>query len=160
MKKVVLQYKKTVLYHLWVRISIYGNTVRITAEDEFMELLPGLIARSFGIGKEDVEGLVKEKQDREVMVTEYLSHVSRIVDGRRFCVTRERRIGFVPPGTREGDRVFIVKGARTPFVVRDIPGREAGEGKWVRLVGECYLHGVMDGEMVTSGVEWKQFVVI
>jgi hypothetical protein len=130
------------------------------SEDEFMELLPGLIVRSFGIGKEDVEGLVKEKQDREVMVTEYLSHVSRIVDGRRFCVTRERRIGFVPPGTKEGDRVFIVKGARTPFVVRDMPSGKAGEGKWVRLVGECYLHGVMDGEMVTSGVEWKQFVVV
>ena len=44
------------------------------------------------------------------------------------------------------DFVFVVFGGRCPYVVRGIePGA-------CRLVGECYVHGMMDEEAVT---EWK-----
>jgi hypothetical protein len=65
---------------------------------------------------------------------------------RRVCVTRRGYLGMVPAGTREGDLVAIVSGTKTPFVLRrdgKAKGTEAFE-----LVGECYVDGMMDGEMM------------
>lgn len=125
-------------------------------EAEFTALLPELIVQSSVLEEKDVLLLLQRKKKRDIQINEYLSHMSRMMDGRRFCVTREGRIGFVPPGTREGDRVVLVADARTPFVVRDV----TGSGSVVRLVGECYVHGVMDGEMMTDGVEWKLITLV
>jgi hypothetical protein len=80
---------------------------------------------------------------------------------KRFCVTAKGFIGLVPPGTREGDELCIVLGSQTPFVVRpasadgghrrDVAPEEEDGAKELReysLVGECYVHGMMDGEMM------------
>lgn len=74
--------------------------------------------------------------------------------GRRMCVTEKGFVGMVPPLTlerdkdekREGDVVFLVRGAEVPFVLR--PVGEVKGRKIFRLVGEAYIHGVMDGEMM------------
>lgn len=60
--------------------------------------------------------------------------------GRNFCVTSKGYIGIVPPKTEVGDKVCILFGGKSPFLLRD-----AGGGKHV-LVGECYVHGIMNGE--------------
>jgi hypothetical protein len=39
-----------------------------------------------------------------------------------------------------GDRICVLLGGRTPFVVR------ATEDGCYRLIGECYLHEMMDGQ--------------
>ncbi|KAF7543398.1 hypothetical protein G7046_g10008 [Stylonectria norvegica] len=39
----------------------------------------------------------------------------------------------------EGDVVAVLYGGRTPFVLREV------DGGWV-LLGECYVHGLMEGE--------------
>jgi hypothetical protein len=70
---------------------------------------------------------------------------------RNFCVTSKGYIGLVPPKTEVGDKVCILFGGRTPFVLRD-----AGGGKHV-LVGECYIHGMMDGEALPQACEGTWF---
>ena len=50
-------------------------------------------------------------------------------------------IGLSPRAVRRGDLVCIAHGARVPYMVR--PSR----GKNHHLVGECYVHGIMDGEV-------------
>jgi hypothetical protein len=42
--------------------------------------------------------------------------------------------------------VGIVLGAETPFVFRASEGKERG----YTLVGECYVHGIMDGEVLVD----------
>jgi hypothetical protein len=74
-------------------------------------------------------------------------------NGRRFCVTEKGYIGLVPPHTELGDKVCVVFGASTPFLLRD-----AGEGKHA-LVGECYMHAMMDGEMVPESGEGTWFIL-
>ena len=59
---------------------------------------------------------------------------------RRFCSTKQGRIGLVPCATQKGDLVAIFMGADVPFVLRSF-----GAGTY-ELVGECYIHGVMNGE--------------
>lgn len=74
----------------------------------------------------------------------------------------ERRLGrgengflvLLPEEAEVGDRIALVKGGRVPLVLRRDEG--VGEGGY-RLVGEAYVHGVMDGERFEEGkcVEMK-----
>lgn len=59
---------------------------------------------------------------------------------RRFCSTKGGRMGLVPGAALEGDHIAVILGADTPFVLRS-----AG-ADFYALVGECYIHGIMNGE--------------
>ena len=39
-------------------------------------------------------------------------------------------------------------GANMPFVLRPVPDDHRRKGPRWRLLGECYVHGIMDGELV------------
>ncbi|TGJ78467.1 hypothetical protein E0Z10_g10295 [Xylaria hypoxylon] len=57
-----------------------------------------------------------------------------------FCVTEHQRLGQIPIGSEPGDRICILIGGETPYVIR-----ATGQGKY-RLIGEAYVDGVMYGE--------------
>ncbi|CZR65971.1 uncharacterized protein PAC_15871 [Phialocephala subalpina] len=61
--------------------------------------------------------------------------------GRRFCATREGYLCTAPYNTERGDRVVLFEGFKIPFILR----REDEDWK---IVGDCYVHGIMDGELV------------
>ncbi|EGR48126.1 uncharacterized protein TRIREDRAFT_63093 [Trichoderma reesei QM6a] len=74
---------------------------------------------------------------------------------RRFAITRGGYFVLGPDALQEGDVVVILRGGKTPFLLREVSrGSDddddaapagGGGGSWV-LVGECYVHGLMDGE--------------
>jgi hypothetical protein len=80
--------------------------------------------------------------------------------GRRLCITKSGYIGMVPPlsvqynGKVKGDVVCIVQGGQVPLILRPIPMDDlaapstsvGAERQRFRLVGEAYIHGIMDGE--------------
>jgi hypothetical protein len=71
--------------------------------------------------------------------------------GRSFVVTKTKQmLGLAPYGTTEGDRVVVLVGARVPFIAREAPHVDKGSktGTW-QLIGECYMHGIMRGEVST-----------
>ncbi|KAF2113332.1 heterokaryon incompatibility protein-domain-containing protein [Lophiotrema nucula] len=72
---------------------------------------------------------------------------------RCFAVTGKNYFGLVPRGTRVGDRIFILNGGPVPFVVRE------AEGGFV-LVGECYIHGIMRGELIDQRMDWKEVTLV
>jgi hypothetical protein len=59
-------------------------------------------------------------------------------------------MGLFPADAREEDLVVVFDGAETPFVVREV----GEEGDYV-LVGDCYILGLMEGEVLTE--EWEGF---
>lgn len=61
--------------------------------------------------------------------------------GRRMFRTEEKHIGLGPPDMEKGDSVFLIKGCRTPMLLR--PTEESNQ--WT-LLGACYVHGFMNGE--------------
>jgi len=63
-----------------------------------------------------------------------------------FCVTEQDRMAIVPPLSRPGDLICLIKGARRPYVLRRASPPE--KPLEYTLVGCCYVQGVMDGEMV------------
>jgi hypothetical protein len=64
---------------------------------------------------------------------------------RRPFRSAQGHVGMGPPDTQPGDKICIFFGSRFPHVIR--PG-EAGR---YRLVGEAYVHGIMDGEIMEEG---------
>jgi hypothetical protein len=50
-----------------------------------------------------------------------------------------------------GDQVFVVGGPDVPFILRQFDGdRTASLQSGYRLIGDCYVHGIMDGEVYES----------
>ncbi|RDL40248.1 uncharacterized protein BP5553_00227 [Venustampulla echinocandica] len=62
--------------------------------------------------------------------------------GRRLCITNQGFVGAVPPSSELGDDIVVFAGMQTPSVLR-----RAGS-KQHRYIGECYVHGIMNGEML------------
>jgi hypothetical protein len=50
--------------------------------------------------------------------------------------------GLAPQGVDVGDRICLFLGGRTPFVVT-----ATGDNRY-RLLGECYTHGIIDGQAI------------
>jgi hypothetical protein len=55
-------------------------------------------------------------------------------------------LGLVPGDCREGDLVCIVYGCSVPVILRQVSTEESGRNDHFVLVGEAYIHGMMDGE--------------
>lgn len=71
--------------------------------------------------------------------------VTRAVMGRRFFITRKGRLGLAPPVIQLKDRIVILKGCCVPLILRAV-------GDSSVLIGEAYVSGIMDGELI-SGLE-------
>ena len=50
-------------------------------------------------------------------------------------------LALAPPCAREGDQVFVLLGGQVLYVLRPVGGS-------YRFLGECYVHGLMDGEVL------------
>lgn len=66
---------------------------------------------------------------------------------RSFVTTEKGYLGLAPWGARKGDVICVLRGGDVPFVLR-----EKEHGYW-ELVGEAYLHGIMDGSWVRKAVK-------
>lgn len=77
--------------------------------------------------------------------TEYDVHSLPCLDDC-FCTISGERIGLCPAGARVSDVVVILFGGSVPFIIRET----GTAGEW-EFVGECYVHGAMDGSALGLG---------
>jgi len=71
-------------------------------------------------------------------------------------------MAIVPPGTKEGDMVCLFMGAQVPFLLRPLStsdGERSNQKPIYQLVGECYVHGMMDGEGMRQGLRVQKFYI-
>jgi hypothetical protein len=81
----------------------------------------------------------------------------RAAFSRRFILTENGYMGLAPMSTKKGDCVCIFLGGRTPFVIRPTTRKRC------RLIGESYIHGIMDGEAMenlTGGTYYLETISI
>lgn len=67
--------------------------------------------------------------------------------GRRFFVTKTGYMGMGPQTLKEGDAVVVLFGGQVPYVLR------RADNDLYRLVGDCFVPGLMQGEAVD---EWRE----
>lgn len=63
-------------------------------------------------------------------------------------------MGFGPPDMRQGDLVAVLLGSRMPFVLKEVPASEGCDKSYYAVVGYCYLHGVMNGEVTSDNADY------
>ncbi|KAH7371571.1 heterokaryon incompatibility protein-domain-containing protein [Pyrenochaeta sp. MPI-SDFR-AT-0127] len=70
--------------------------------------------------------------------------------GRKFCVTNNGSLAWVPMGTKLGDHICFLAGCAVPFVIRSV-------GTSYELLGDCYLHDMMSYESIMLGFKPEMF---
>ena len=129
---------KAVFQKAWASVEEFEKThpgCNLPSEHEVQQLL----AR---IG----DGNLKEIMQCEAAIKPFVESGNMVGQNRRLFRTSCRSMGLCPESTKVGDSVYIVQGAKVPFIIRHVPG-----GNDHQLVGEAYLHGFMHGEFVESG---------
>jgi len=69
----------------------------------------------------------------------------RMAQNRVLFRTAKGYVGLGPLVTRPNDIVCLLFGGNVPYILRPM-------GKYYKLVGECYVYGIMDGEAIN---EWR-----
>jgi hypothetical protein len=69
-----------------------------------------------------------------------ISAVSEVALYRRLARTEKGYLALVPAEARIDDKIALLQGGKVPYVVRE-------KGKEWELIGDCYVHGIMFGEM-------------
>lgn len=80
----------------------------------------------------------------------FLTVMARFQDGRRTCITQNFYFGTVPDDAEDGDVIALLVGFSVPFVLRRVNGCAGGSADEYKLVGHCYVHGIMDGELIEA----------
>ena len=74
---------------------------------------------------------------------EAYSWATNVMAWRRLFGTKDGRMGLGSAAARTGDSIVIMRGCNTPMILR-----KSGEN-WT-LVGECYVDGIMYGEVIAD----------
>lgn len=93
----------------------------------------------------------KIELDRQVM--EFSESFRIAYFGRRLFQTEKGYFGITSEMVEEGDRIWISSSSDTPLVLR--PQRD---GEYI-LVGEAYIHGIMNGEAVGGSRSGRAYVI-
>ncbi|RDL34686.1 uncharacterized protein BP5553_07814 [Venustampulla echinocandica] len=84
--------------------------------------------------------------------------IAEKLSGWKSCIFKKNYTGLVPAAAHKDDTVVIISGARVPFLLRRVPDVLPPR---FTLVGECHIHGIMQGEAVTSmGLTWTDITLI
>jgi len=105
-------------------------------------------------GRQFVLLLTQDLEDEKVMA-ETMSYqgTMRYKDGARPICSEKGYVGLGPAETALGDVIVLLFGATTPLVFRPV---DSDMGVY-HLVGETYVYGVMDGEMMGKGIDEDVF---
>jgi len=95
---------------------------------------------SYGFREKDADQTSREEQEDAMYAALYKRRVAAVCQFRRLIITKKGYIGLGPFSSKPGDRVCILIGGKTPFVLRK------AENGHHRLVGDAYVHGLMSGE--------------
>jgi len=88
-----------------------------------------------------------------------LMQKDRVGVQRKLATTERGFVGLVNDRVERGDMVAVLKGCSVPFVLRKTRKVTENVGVTWQVLGECYLHGVMNGEALGWGLEEEDIVL-
>jgi hypothetical protein len=95
----------------------------------------------------------------------YIATMLGYLLGRRYFSLSTGHLGLGPLDVRTGDLVCTMVDGDVPFVIRQTGGegsewfQERSETQY-QLVGECYIHGIMDGEFWQSKPKVEELILV
>ena len=100
-----------------------------------------------------------DERDKVITQQRFAFLLAKTFAVRQFAVTSKGYMALVPWGTEPGDIVYVFLGAATPFLLRHARDdtKDLWGGKMYQLVGEAYVHGIMNGEVFKDAPEREWF---
>ena len=83
-------------------------------------------------------------------MTNHFRKVYNFLDKARVFVTPRGLAGLGNHAIEEGDVVALILGTCVPYILRPVASGTSTTRQY-QLVGECYVHGIMNGEGMRSG---------
>jgi hypothetical protein len=117
-------------------------------------------------GDVDVRALMQSS--RPSAVVKFLKRVESVIWDRQFLLTVVGKFfGLAPITARSDDLICILYGCSVPVVLRehtnkrgrDVLEPAASSGSYFEFIGECYVHGVMDGQACQGELPDEVFVI-
>ncbi|KAH8743709.1 heterokaryon incompatibility protein-domain-containing protein [Hyaloscypha sp. PMI_1271] len=102
---------------------------------------------------EDMQAFLKFLDNGYTSYAGIRNSLSDTVLNQLFFVTERGYIGIGPPTTLVGDEAWILFGGNFPFILRERSSDETCDQKFNTghvLIGDAYIHGIMDGEFVMN----------
>lgn len=118
----------------------------------------------------------------------FRSQFSRLNGGRRLFVTEKQKyLALGPMSMQPGDEVWLLKGSNVPLLLRKVGeedieeldselegltlSQHEGKGKgkdkqtlqrrlYYKLVGDLYVHGIMNGEAISETTHWEEVALL
>jgi hypothetical protein len=83
-----------------------------------------------------------------------------MIPNHAFFITKTGYIGIGPPNTQSGDQVWVLYGGQVPFILRrsNLCSIKT-ESRGMQLIGDAYVHGIMDGEAVPEDHQAYQVTI-
>lgn len=109
-----------------------------------------------GSGDLNTSDFSKNPDDTPATMKMFLERVQAVTWCRKFFLTkgkvgrRKTFYGLAPSDTETGDLICILFGCSVPVVLRKIPQTNRHDLERYRFIGECYVHGMMDGEALPT----------
>jgi Heterokaryon incompatibility protein (HET) len=114
----------------------------------------------FSNAKGDINLSKDRTNTRNELHRDYLKRVEGVIFRRRLArLPKCDRLALLPGSSKNGDFICIIFGCSVPVVLRELPNEsttvslvEVGKPAETvvcpvyRLIGECYVHGLMEGE--------------
>jgi hypothetical protein len=162
-----LKWKVPIAGVLWPKVAVSGG---LDLKSSYTAFRNYLYSKQKGKAKENgnsVNGCPLPTEDAmfiehravgsyEKQATSYIAALQDTLHGWRFVVTKNGYIGVVPNMTKVGDVIAILKGGSVPFVLKRSEKRDGA----FRLVGECYVHCLMNGEGLSlPGIREGEFLL-
>lgn len=121
--------------------SLFKKTLENMDTDGYNAMM-----REFGLEHNRLKNVVEGHEPSETFSRDMQTSCL----GRKLFGTKEGYIGVGDITLQADDLVCVLFGGKVPFVLRKMRGH-------YRLVGECYLHGIMFGEALDWGQKMRQW---
>ncbi|KAI0850028.1 HET-domain-containing protein [Daldinia vernicosa] len=92
----------------------------------------------------------------------FSQHTYQTTYNRRFFLSKRGYMGLAPKNAKSGDMICVLAGGRLPFILRSAERVSEqtkiglGTESQYTIVGDAYLHGIMDGEAMKKINEGEQ----
>ena len=94
--------------------------------------------------------ITNQQDDADSLKSSSLIH--HAVSSRGLFLSKQSYMGLARYDVKKGDKICILHGGQIPFVLRQ-------DGRYHSFKGECYVHGLMDGEGMRYPWVWQDFAL-
>jgi hypothetical protein len=117
--------------------NIYDGT--LTNYAKILEEYRAHLEDSARGGQAAIQGRPRDGANTPARFRPFVAAAREVCRTRKFCLAAKGYVGQIPSEALSGDRICIILAEKVPFIVRSA-------GTSSRLIGDAYIHGIMQGE--------------